>query len=956
MNPPRALLLTDVVDSTRLSHELGDAAMARLWTEHDRAARDLLRVWRGREIEKTDGLLALFDSAADAVGFASGYHRALAALQVPLKARVGIHAGAVTLRETSAEDAGLGAKRIEVDGLVKPITARVMATALGGQTLLTGDARQALGATGLRVLAHGHWRLKGLPEPLELFEVGEAGAPFVPPPDDEKAWRVVRQRDLWLPVREVRHSLPAERDSFVGRREPLQVLATKLDDGARLVSVLGMGGTGKTRFVTRFALSRLGDFPGGVWFCDLSPARTVDGIFFAVAHGLDVPLGKTDPVEQLSQAIAGRGKCLVILDNFEQVARHAEETLGHWLDGAPLAQFIVTTREVLGIVGEQTLALAPLTPDDGLALFLRRAEAARQGFSPDDEDLRAAAELVRVLDGLPLAIELAAARVRVMPPHALLERMNRRFDILMSRSGRRDRQATLRAAFDWSWELLSDPEKAALAQLAVFERGFTLASAEAVVQIDANAPAIVDLLQWLIDKSFVREIGDGRFDLLDSVREYAAEHLRTEGRYPGSGPAAAEAAFRSHWHHFASLDERAATASRCIEANNLVVACRRAAAAGDARSAVGCLQGAWAALRLTGPLRVCSQLAAMVAELPGQTDGERALVHWVVGGSLDGLGRVDDARQHIVAGLALATQPGDAGTRARLLFLLGMRQITDGQLDGAENSLIAARDLAVALGDRALQAYVLNGLGRLMDHQSRLDEARMHYDAALALARDTGDKRLEGGVLGNLGGLHHDVGRLGEARAHYERALALARDVGDRRWEGNARCNLGLLYLDELRADAAAREFEAALLIARETGHMRLTYTVVCNIGLCLLAMDQVPEAAARLQEAIDAAVQSGDLRSEGQFSGYLAVALARLGRLHEARAALHRGERLLLEISDALSLALLLCNRAEVETIDSKPDQARAAIDRATRLAHELNAGPDSELGRRLAKVDVAV
>jgi predicted ATPase/class 3 adenylate cyclase len=956
--PPRALLLTDVVDSTRLSHALGDEAMARVWTEHDRAARDLLRAWRGREIEKTDGLLALFETVADAVGFATGYHRALAALAVPLKARVGIHAGPMTLRETDAADADLGAKRVEVDGLVKPITARVMATALGGQTLLTGDAREALGATALRMLSHGHWRLKGVPEPLELFEIGEAGAPFTPPADDEKAWRVVRQRDLWLPVRDVRHSLPAERDSFVGRSEPLQVLARKLEEGARLVSVLGMGGTGKTRFVTRFASSRLGDYAGGIWFCDLSAARTVDGILFAVAQGLDVPLGKSDPVEQLAQAIAGRGRCLVVLDNFEQVARHAEETLGHWLDGAPQAQFIVTTREVLGIVGEETLALAPLNRDDGVALFLRRAEAARSGFAPDETDLRAVAELVRVLDGLPLAIELAAARVRVMAPHALLERMNRRFDVLMSRSGRRDRQATLRAAFDWSWELLSDPEKAALAQLSVFEGGFTLASAEAVVRIDAeaHAPATVDLLQWLIDKSFVREVADERFDLLESVREYAAEHLRTEGRFPGSGPAAADAAFQSHWRYFAGLDERAATASRCIEANNLVLACRRAAAAGDVHHAVGCLQGAWAALRLTGPLRVCSQLADMVADLPGQSDGERARVHWVIGGSLDGLGQVDDARRHIAAGLALAIDPRDGITRARLLFLLGMRQTTDGQLDAAERSLSEALDLAVALGTPTLQAYVLNGLGRLMDHQSRLVEARAHYDAALALARDTGDRRLEGGVLGNLGGLHHDLGRLNDARSHYERALTLARDVGDRRWEGNARCNLGLLYLDELRADAAAREFDAALLIARETGHMRLTYTVICNIGLCLMAQDRDGEAAVRLQEAIDAAVESGDLRSEAQFSGYLAVALARLGRMGDARNALKQGERLLMELSDSLSLALLLCNRAEVETLGGRPQEARAAIDHASRLAHELNAGPNSELGRRLAKVDVVV
>ncbi|MEP7102455.1 MAG: AAA family ATPase, partial [Burkholderiales bacterium] len=440
MATPHALLLTDVVDSTKLAESLGDAAMAALWTSHDRVARDLLPTWRGREIDKTDGMLLLFDDVTDAVGYALAYHRALAAQGMPFKARAGIHVGPVTLRPNRDDDIARGAKPVEVDGLALPVAARVMSVALGAQTLLSAEARSALAAMTpragtherpRRIVSHGHWRMHGIADPVELFEVGEVGkaggdvaAPFTTPPDGTKVYRVVRQGELWQPVREVRHSVPAERDGFVGRQEPLLALAKKFDDGARLVSVLGMGGTGKTRLVTRFAWTWLGDYPGGVWFCDLSQARTVDGIHFAVAQGLDVPLGKADPVVQLAHAIAGRGKCLVILDNFEQVARHAEETLGRWLDRAPLAQFIVTTREVLGIVGEETLALAPLPMPDAAALFLRRAESARQGYAPGADDLLAIDQLVKVLDGLPLAIELAAARVRVMPPRTLLARMN----------------------------------------------------------------------------------------------------------------------------------------------------------------------------------------------------------------------------------------------------------------------------------------------------------------------------------------------------------------------------------------------------------------------------------------------------------------------------------------------------------------------------------------------------
>jgi predicted ATPase/class 3 adenylate cyclase/Tfp pilus assembly protein PilF len=948
-----ALLITDVVDSTRLTEALGDAAMATLWTAHDRAARDLLPVWHGREIDKTDGMLLLFDRPADAVGYALAYHRALAGLGLPFKARAGLHVGPVSLRENSAADIARGAKPVEVDGLALPIAARVMSIALGGQTLLSADARLALGVVAQRVQTHGHWRLQGVAEPVELFEIGDDDAPFATPPDAAKAYRVVRQDGLWLPVHEIRHSLPAERDGFVGRRDALAALAQRLEHGTRLVSVLGMGGTGKTRLVTRFAWGSLGEFPGGVWFCDLAPARSPDDICAAVAHALEVPPGQADPVVQLGHAIAGRGRCLVILDNFEQVARHAEATLGHWLDRAAHATFIVTTREVLGIVGEDVLALAPLPTAEASTLFRRRAEAARQDYRPSPEDEAAIEQLVKVLDGLPLAIELAAARVRVMPPRMLLARMSERFKLLWSSAGRHDRQATLRAAFDWSWELLSPAERAALAQLSVFEGGFTLASVEAVVDLAdaADAPWSVDVLNWLVDKSFVRQVGDDRFDLLESVREYAAEHLRTEGRYPGSGALAEAAAQRRHWRHYAGLDERAAVAGGCAETRNLVAACRRAGAAADASSAVGALLGAWAALRLRGPFRVGAGLAQAVGELGGLTPRWQAEVHWVAGSALDLLGDVTSARQHFDAGLAKASAAGERHCEARLLAAAAAQDSSAGQLHEALEQLTRALAIARGLGERRLQCTVLNALGRLADHQARFDEARGFYEAALALARELGDRRLEGGLLGNLGGLLHDDGRLDEARALYEQALALAHEVGDRRWEGNARCNLGLLHHQQGHAAAAHAAFEAALTLAREVGHVRLECTVHCNLGLVLEAGD--PAAALTHHErAVTIAHDLGDRRLEGQFRGYLGTLDARLGRHADARVCLAAGEALLVESADQLSLALLLCGRAEAEHLAGDAQAAQRYVRRAQELAAQTRVGADSELGRALARL----
>ncbi len=955
MTTLRALLLTDVVDSTKLTETLGDAAMAALWATHDRAARGLLPPWRGREIDKTDGMLLLFDNADDAVGYALAYHRALAALGLPFKARAGIHVGSVSLRTNPADDVARGAKPVEVDGLALPIAARVMSVAGGGQTLLSADARAALGTAPARVQSHGHWRLYGVADPVELLEVGDDDAPFTAPPDAAKAYRVVRQGELWLPVRDIAHSLPAERDSFVGRREPLLALARKIEAGARLVSVLGIGGTGKTRLVTRFAWTWLGEFPGGVWFCDLSQARSVDGISFAVAQGLDVPLGKTDPVVQLAHAIAGRGKCLMVLDNFEQVARHAEETLGRWLDRAAQATFVVTTREVLGIVGEETLALAPLPSGDAATLFQRRAESASQGYRPGPEDLAAAAELVKMLDGLPLAIELAAARVRVMSPRMLLARMNERFKLLWSSAGRQDRQATLRAAFDWSWELLSAPEKAALAQLSVFEGGFTLASAEAVLDLSAtgdDAPWAVDAVQWLVDKSFVRQVADDRFDLLESVREYAAEHLRSAGHYPGSGAAAALAAQTRHWLYFAALDERAAVAGGCIEANNLVVACRRATAANEAAAAVGALVNAWATLRLSGPFRSGAELAASVLDMPELQPARQAWADWVGASALDLCGDVRSARTHCERGLASARAAADKACEIRLLVLLASQQSNQGHHDEALAGLTHALALARTRADRELECLARNALGRLSDHRSRLDEARGHYEAALALSRERHDRRLEGGLLGNLGGLHHAAGRLDEAARHYQLALELAQEVGDRQWEGNARCNLGLVHHEQGDSRRAQARFEEALGMAREIGHRRLECTVTCNLGMVLDAQGRTDEARAHYENAVAGARELGDGRLEGQTSGYLGMLLARTGRFTEARACLEAGEGLLLESGDELSLALLLCSRAESDSLAGDTPGAQAAYERAQRLARRVVVGDGSELGQALTRL----
>ena len=962
MNAPVALLLTDLVDSAALAQHLGDTAMNGLWAAHDRMARDLLRQWRGREIDKTDGFLLLFTVPADALGYVLAYHRALAAMQPPLKARAGLHVGQVTMRATPAADVALGAKPFEADGVSKPIAARVMSTALGGQTLLTPPAMAALDATlqaggtpAQRAVSHGHWHVKGLPEPLELFEVGEADAPFTPPPDSDKVYRVLRRGDVWLPLRELRHSLPAERDAFVGRRSSLHDLARRFDQGARLVSLLGIGGGGKTRLATRFGWGWMGEFPGGVWFCDLAPARTLEGLVSAVAQGLQVPLGQEDPVLQLGNAIAGRGPCLVILDNFEHLARHCQATLGHWLDRAAEAAFLVTTREVLGMAGEETLALAPMSTDEAKKLFIRRAAAAKRDFDPTPEDLVAITTLAGLLDGLPLAIELAAARVRALAPRALLARMSERFKLLASSGGRQDRQATLRATFDWSWGLMSTAEKAALAQLSVFEGGFTLESAEAVIDLShlSDPPWTLDVVNSLVDKSFVRTLANERFDLLVSVQAYAAEHLCTEGRYAGSGPDALAAAHERHGAWFAALGPQRATQNACAELDNLVAACRRAALAGASERAAGALEGAWAAISLHGPFKAGVDLAQAVCGLPGLPARAAAHAHAVLGGALEASGQHAQGLASYQAALACAKTAADAACEAAVVVRMGSLHARAGHTEQARDELGQALKLARRVGDGALECAALNGLGTVDFDQGRMEQARLHYETALALARCIGDQRWQSSLLGNLGNLHANLGDMDAARRHSEESLLAVRKLGDRQREGNTLSNLGMQRYLQGDLDGASTSLEEGLAVARELGYARLECIVLGNLGLVYDACDRRLEAVQRYESALAVARRIGDRRTEAHCLGHLGLAHARQRAFDAAREHLQEGLKILQVVSDPIGLGLMHCHRAECEWLAGDIDQANQGRQRAAACMGDSGAGPRSELGTLLARLD---
>lgn len=967
------LLFSDIVDSTAVVQRLGDAAAADLWTRHDRGARELLARHRGREIDRSDGFFLLFDEVAPAAAYAREYHALLASLG--LAARVGLHCGEVTLRTNEPDAVALGAKPLEVDGLAKPLAARVMSLAAGGQTLLTADAAQALGpvSPAAEVHRHGHWRLKGLAEPVEIVEVAAPGHPPRPPTDGEKAYRVVWRDGLWLPRREIPNNLPPERDAFVGRAADLARVAERLAGGARLVTVHGTAGAGKTRLVRRYARAWLGDWGGGVTFCDLSEARTRDGMCLALAAALGVPLAAHDAVTQLGHAIAARGRHLVILDNFEQLVAHAEATLGPWLDRAGEAAFLVTSRERLGLAGEQVLLLEPMDAEgDAITLFAERARAQLEGFTLDEPTRRDVAAVVAQLDGLPLAIELAAARVAVLSPAQIAARLRDRFTMLRhpGATGPARRQAALEAAIDWSWALLQPWEQAALAQCSVFDGGFTLEAAEQVIDVGTwpEAPPVMDVVQSLVDKSLLRawtpqghprrHIEEPFFGLFLSIQDYARAKLRA------AGEAVCTEAERRHGRCFARRGSVEAIDALMLEGgwrrrrvladelDNVVTACRRAAARGDGEVAADCLAASWAVFDAQGPYGLAVEIARTVTALAGLSPLRRARTHHVLAMALGAVGRRDESNGETGIALTAAREAGDPRV---LALVLRNAAIDLGRL-GRTDEALAAFDEVLALsrrqGLRLHEAVTLANRANFYMERSRFEDARADYEAALALYRALGSTAALGITLGNLGTLDHELGRHDTAAASYEAALQIHRETGSLTQQAITLANLALLRTTQGALDEAEALNAEALDILRRTGNRRSVGVVTGQVAALRRLRGDVAGALALYEEALAVHREVGNRRFEAGTLGHIGDILVERGRAAEAGPYIDRGVALLRELGDRLSLAAVLCIRGIAAAATGDRAQALDALHEAETLAEAVGALPESETGRAIAQL----
>ena len=810
------------------------------------------------------------------------------------------------------------------------------------------------------------------------------------------------------------HNLSPERDAFVGREAELSELAQCLDSGARLLTVVGSGGSGKTRLVRRYGLTRLGDWPGGIYFCDLSDAQSLDSILFSVASALEVPLGKDDPVVRLGHAIAGRGRSLVILDNFEQVLAHAPTTVGRWLDRAIEATFLVTSREQLHLPGEALFALEPLPLEgDAVELFITRARTLVPGFALDDGHRAVVGTVVRLLDGLPLAIELAAARVPVLSLGQLLARLKDRFGLLAGRSVI-SRQATLRAAIDWSWDLLSPWEQGALAQCAMFEGGFTLEAAEAVLDLAAwrEAPPVLDVVQALLDKSLLRAwvpatrgryaIDEPYFGMYVSIHEYAREKLRAYGADAESGTE------RRHGGYFArfGVDEAIDALSThggvrrrqalTFEVDNLAVACRRAVARSDPDVAALTYRALWEVLSLKGPLGPGLALGPKVLALQGI--GTPRLIDAAINlaDALGGSGRIDSARELLQGQLTHARAMADRRREGLLLGQLANLDREQGHMDRAKTNLEAAIALHREVGNLLGQGSALHTLGNLLDqqgsaassrecheaalaiftaighrrgighvraglgilnrHQGRMDEAREHYEAALAIQREVGDRRSEGIVLGNLANLLNDQGFLDQALAHHEAALAIHREVGSRVVESYVLANIGLLESAQGRRDEARAHLDQALAIDREVSNRVHQGVVLVSLGTLELTESRFDRAQVLLGEALQINRATGNRLYQGVALAALSELCRRQQRIADAREMLLEGEALLRDIDNPLELAHLLCVKGRTALDAGDGAVARAALRETEDIARRIDATSDSEFVREIDALREAV
>jgi predicted ATPase/DNA-binding CsgD family transcriptional regulator len=585
-------------------------------------------------------------------------------------------------------------------------------------------------------------------------------------------------------VQSPQHNVPARPTPLIGRNAALaDALRRLLADDVRLLTLTGPGGTGKTRLAVEIAASTLDRFADGVWFVDLSPVSDARLVPSAIARTLGVETSGDTHVLRLLTDELSTAELLLVLDNFEQVLGAAAD-IAALLGACPRVKILVTSRAPLDVAWEHVLPVSPLAQPDAVALFVDRARAARGEFHLDDDNQTAVSEICARVDGLPLAIELAAARSRILPPSALLSRLQRRLDVL--RSSRPDvpaRHHTMAGTIDWSYALLPPEERALFRRLGVFVGGCGLDAVEAI----APDEDVLEALGSLVNKSLLRvddTASEARYRMLETLREFALARLQEAD------------------------EEHSARSAQALFLRALV------------EQAEPELRGA--------------QQSHWLDRLEREHDNLRAALGWAIEHDLDtalrlsgGLWRFWFTRGFMVEGqewLEAALERGAADARvplrvrARALTAAGEMAWGCGDIDRAGRYHRASLPLRRELGDMEGTAQALHNLGNLAIERGELAEAQALHEEALELRRGLGNKRDLSLSLKNLGRLAVTLGHVAVGRAMLEESLDLAHQVGGNLTVNGPLHELGTLALMEGNIDAAAEHYAECLRLATEIG------------------------------------------------------------------------------------------------------------------------------------------
>ncbi|MGQ0627444.1 MAG: adenylate/guanylate cyclase domain-containing protein [Phycisphaerales bacterium] len=916
------IIFTDIQGSTSLWEKLKEH-FAPILDLHNRIIREAIDLCRGYEVKTVgDAFMIAFADALDALRCAVLMQELLTSQKWPessgeILVRVGMHTG------EPIADVNPQTARVDYFGPMVNMSARVESAAHGAQILLSGAthaevasrlAESDLGSIELADL--GEHRLKGIDSPERIFQVI---SPRLPHRDFPPIATLTT-----LPT-----NLPYQQSTFVGREREIDELTALLTDPkVRAVTLTGPGGTGKTRLSLRLGNVLLDKFEGGVWVANLARAQTAEDVSAAVAAALGLQLsGGEAPERVVANVLEYRKPLLLILDNFEQVAQHSAKTVGLWMTRAPKVKFLVTSQAVLALAGETEYRLGPLgvppreegesaahllgsggalaaaATFDSVKLFVERAREAMPAFNLTEENSRDVMRICAELDGIPLAIELAAARVKIMSPAQMVQRLTQKFQLL--RSTRRDipeRHQTLNAAIEWSFDLLSDWEKAAFEQACIFRGGFSLEAAEAVIDLTAHpdAPFPMDAVQMLREKSLLtsRDTPQGvRFHMFRAMREWG------EGKFkPDSALIHRHAEYYTHYAtHWEALrvGPRMAEALDALDLkkDNILAAIDRSITSGNlARAAEAAVALApTLGVRTAGAQRAASAEAVLKA---ADAAGEAAI---------------------------------PAEPRVRLLVALSRARQSLGEAAAAEELAARAAAVSASLGTSIAHADALTNHAEALRRASRLDDAMALHERALVICRQAAGAPAQLTLARNQGGkgmIHQNWGQHKEALAAFEEAEALNRKLGN---IGGLAANLnnrGRLLRDMGQMEESIACFAEAEKLSRSIGDTAVTATIIANRHATLQATGDVKAALVCCVQAERVFRELGDKANMARCIGKRGSALAELGRLDEAAEVLTTACTMLRELGQKRSVAALTSNLALVYVQQQKFPLAKAAAE----------------------------